>query len=299
MAYTVIPIFSENQAPENTSYFELTLEAGQQETFQIEITNLLKETKEFSLEVNEAITNSNGVLDYIRKFPRDSTLTYPMSELVTFPEQVSVPGEESVLVPLRIEVPSEDFTGMLLGGVIVKPLLEEMAESSVINHYTHTIAIVLNGQPLSEELELSLTEIQVSQRDFRNVIYLGIQNSLGRIVDDLAVSVEVMKAGSERPVYEQLKEGMRMAPNSTMDFPVEIRDHFEGGDYEAKVTVTAEGKTWLFSESFRIGEAQAHALNEVTIDQKKVNVFWLWGLLISFVVISILGYVAQKHLRRL
>lgn len=299
MEYTVIPIFSERQQPENTSYFELTLGSGQQETIHLEITNLLSETKEFSLEVNEGMTNSNGVLDYIRKIPRDPTLTYPMSELVSLPEKISVASGESLRVPLIITGPEEAFSGMVLGGVVVKPLIETTAAGAVINHYTHTIAIVLNGQPLREELAIHLTDIQISQRDFRNVIYLALQNPLARIVEDLEVSVQVRQAGSEKPRYEQVKGNMRMAPNSTMDFPVEIRDHFEEGDYEATITVKAEGQRWLFSESFTIEEEQAQALNELTIDEKQMNYFWLWLLTGSISLVSGLWYVGKKHLRRL
>lgn len=298
MDYTVIPLFSENQVPETTSYFELILKPQTQETIHLEITNFLPEAKAFSLEVNEAITNSNGVLDYIRKIPQDTTLAYPMSELVSLPEQVEVGSQESLIVPITIDMPAAEFAGILLGGIVVKPVEPAEEAGPVVNHYTHTIAIVLNGEPLNQELELRLQNIEISQRNFRNVIYLDIQNPLSLIINDLEVNVEVRRAGEERVIYEQSKADMRMAPNSTMAFPVEIRDHFTSGDYEAQITLLAENQTWLFTENFTIEEAQAQEFNELTIDQKQGNRFWLKLLVASFVIISGTAYVGRKHLRR-
>lgn len=63
-AYSVSADIPDFQVDKNLSYFDLHLQPNQQKTIKIHLANTGKEKAAFLVNVNNAATNSNGVIDY-------------------------------------------------------------------------------------------------------------------------------------------------------------------------------------------------------------------------------------------
>lgn len=82
-AYSVSADIPDFQVDKNLSYFDLHLQPNQQKTIKIHLANTGKEKAAFLVNVNNAATNSNGVIDYGKnEFKKDPSAKYELNQLV-------------------------------------------------------------------------------------------------------------------------------------------------------------------------------------------------------------------------
>lgn len=299
--FSVKAILPDTQKATSKSYFDFELLPNTNQQIEIEIENKSSEKKSYSIQVNTATTNINGVIDYTESDRKpDSTLKIGLGDIVTVADSVTVPAGENLRVPIELKMPNQQFEGILLGGITVVEAEEEQTEQQISNRYSYSVAIVLSQGDKIPEVELDLTGVPISQINRRNVISATIQNSTAAIANDLSVDAKIYRKGQDSPLFHRKESGMRMAPNSNFDFWVETNNQpLKAGKYVMKVHAVLGDQEWVWSEEFEITKQEARDLNETAVAlETDYTVVYLWvavGFLTVLLVIILLLVLKNKR----
>lgn len=306
--FSVEPIIPENQRDQKKTYFDLKMEAGTSQTIEINLRNDTKNDVIIQPRVNSALTNIKGVVEY-GELPekQDSTLIHNLNELVSVVDEVTVPAESHVRLPLTINMPKEEFDGILAGGITLQEKQVGTDENkkdaqglSIQNRYAYVVALVLNENDSEIVPELELNEIFAAQVNARNVINANLQNITAMYVNQLSVDAKITRQGQSEVLYKSSSEGMQMAPNSNFNYPIALDGaKLEAGKYTLEMTAESKGKTWHWKENFTIDGETADKLNktDVTIENDSTWIYILIGVLL-IVVALILWFILWKRKKK-
>lgn len=298
--FSVIPVLPENQNTSVSSYFDLIVSPNQKQDMQIEITNNSSENVKYSIYVNTAITNQNGIVDYsISEFDRDMSMKVSIKDCIYLEETlIEIPPKTTKEVSFKLNVPSTPFEGIALGGITVEPIVEEAKKEGVNNVFTRTLAIQLSESNADITPKLEGGEVSASQENLRNNVKFELRNVTPVIIQKVKADITITKRGSKHPILEETKEKLSFAPNSKFNLMTEWKKKFKAGDYIYYVNLSDEkGNTWEFRKEFEIKEDEAKKLNEKSVDVEGKT---MWNyLLIIFVLIvvsliSILYIIIKK-----
>jgi len=118
--YSVSPEAATNQIDKKITYYDLKVTPGQTETIKFKINNADVTDHTYSIAINRATTDVNGVIDYTRSnVKHDADLKYNIEKLVTYPKKISVGAKSSKEVAIKLNMPKGNFSGELLGGILV------------------------------------------------------------------------------------------------------------------------------------------------------------------------------------
>ncbi|MFD1899278.1 DUF3324 domain-containing protein [Enterococcus termitis] len=120
--------------------------------------------------------------------------------------------------------------------------------------------------------ELKLNDVYAGLSNYRNSIFANFSNISAEFVSGMTVEMEVSKKGSEAVLYDTKRADMRMAPNSLIEFPLEMNgDQMEAGDYKAHIVVTSGEQKWTWDKAFKITKEDADKYNaqDVTLIQER------------------------------
>ncbi|MDA9471613.1 putative cell wall surface anchor family protein [Enterococcus sp. 5H] len=262
----------------------------------LKLQNAGSEPVKVQITPHTAYTNVNGVVEYGKdaEVP-DSTLIYSVEELIETPDIIELAGNEAKTVTLNLQMPDEEFEGLLAGGLRIAEVTEESEVEdtgegvAIKNEFVYIIGVVLRNDRTSVQPDLELLDVFADQLNARNVISATIQNFTPTFVNRLAVEATVQREGETEVLYEAHQEQMQMAPNSYFDFPISLEgDRFRSGTYVLNMTARSGEHEWTWSETFTIDADQARRLNreDVTIDTS-MN-WWMIGALILLIAVIIL-----------
>lgn len=271
-------IFPENQQGD-VQYFNLRMSPGQKQTVQIMLTNRADEEQTITIGLNGAKTNSNGVLEYgPSSIKNDTSLKYDFKDIVSGPTEVTLQPKETAPLRLDITMPETAYDGKLVGGIYMKskPSQKEEEEkkkaTGVINEYAFVVGMVLQETDTVVLPELKLNSVYAGLSNYRNSIFANFSNTSAEFVSGMTVEMEVTKKGSEAVLYDTKRADMRMAPNSLIDFPLEMNgDQMDPGEYKAHILVTSGEQKWAWDEEFKITKEDADKYNaqDVTLIQER------------------------------
>ncbi|MGG5324681.1 hypothetical protein IGJ83_000379 [Enterococcus pernyi] len=304
--FYVTPEFSNNQKSGNDRYFQLTLPPDATEKLTLKLQNANAEAKKIKITPHTAYTNVMGVVEYGQDAEKaDSTLKHSLDELIEQPEIIELAGNETKTVTLDLNMPKEEFEGLLAGGLRVSEVKEEATEETsneegvaIQNDFAYIIGVVVSNKQDAVQPDLDLLDVFADQLNYRNVISANLQNFTPTFVNRLEVEATVQKVGEEEILYQASQEQMQMAPNSNFNFPISLEgDRFRSGDYVLKMTARSGEEEWEWERKFTIEADEARALNQqdVTIDTS-IN-WWLVAavILILFLLLIIVWLLIKKQ----
>lgn len=302
--FTVQAILPESQVNDDVSYFDLNLEPNQKETLELEVKNNSDQPVELELSANSAVTNINGVIDYSKSSKNtDDSMKVPFSTIATLDTtEVSLESNESKIISLIVEMPSDSIKGIILGGITVSEKEKNEENSSqVTNLFSYSIAVMISQESAELDSVIKLKGVSVEQRNKRNVIVASLQNPVAKIMNDVKVEAKIFKGTQNDPLYYTMRSDMRMAPNSTLDFGVTTNDKkLKAGVYRLEGVVTSGEESWSFEESFEITKEKANNLNETAVnlatDNTLIYVWAAFGIVVLIVVV--MGMLAMKRLKK-
>ena len=281
--------FPENQVKEDIGYFHLKMQPSAKQVLVIDVSNPGKEKIIIDVGLNGAKTNQNGVIEYgVSDLKNDSSLKYDFKDIVTGPDRVELAGGESKKIEITIKMPERNYDGVIAGGIQL--MKEDQGEeetsnkgSKIINQYAYVIGVLFQESDKTLTPDLQMNKITVNQSNYRNAVFVNFSNVIAAYLNDMTVEVQVTKKGSETVLYERKQTGMRMAPNSFIDFPVSMNgERMVPGDYNADILVTSGDKKWAWNQAFKITDEDASKFNERDVglvQEKSVD----WKLILLFV----------------
>ncbi|MEI5993781.1 DUF916 and DUF3324 domain-containing protein [Candidatus Enterococcus mansonii] len=304
--------------PENqhsdAGYFDLRMTPSQKQTVNLEVFNDSDRELTIELALNSAKTNSNGVVEYgPTEIKNDPSLKYDVKDIVKVPSEVKVAAHSSVMVPVEITMPAERFNGYISGGIQLKQKeTEEQKKASekskgVVNKYAFLVGILLSETDEIVQPDLSFNKISAGLTNYRNAFLLNFSNTQMNYVEKMSVDVKVYKKGSDEVLYETKKANYRMAPNSMIDFPINLNgEPFEAGNYTSHILVTTDDKKWEWKEDFEVTNDEADKYNgqDVSLIQERGVNWKLIALIVSVVfilfiaVFSFVRYTANKKKKK-
>lgn len=276
MGFSVRAILPENQVTAEHSYFDLKMTPGQSQTIQVELTNDTDREIEVAIAANPAITNGNGVVEYTNEKPElDSTLKTPFSEIASVEPTIVLPTKAVKVVDIQLKMPATAYDGVILGGLyfIEKNNPENTTQATNVqidNKFSYTVGVLLTETDTKVLPDLKLNKASASQTLGRNVILANLQNPEAAMLSNLRIESKIYKGKEKSPIYEQVTDELRMAPNSNFDYSIDMNEEFfEPGEYRVDIVAISNGKTWNLSKEFEIRAKDAKEYNDQTAYKDK------------------------------
>lgn len=306
-------ILPDNQIDKASSFFDLRMKPGEEQTVEVEVTNVIDKEIELHTFVSAAGTNVNGVIDYpqpIAETKYDESLKYPLPTLVSLEETIKVPAKATIKVPVTIKMPSESYDGMIVGGISFYQKEEEDDQEKqtsgmgVKNKFMYRLGVKLIETDTAVEPDLKLLGVKAGQVNYRNAVMANLQNPEAEVLNGLKLEAQVFQKGSDTPIFTAGKDNMKVAPNSNFEYPVYLgKKAFKAGKYTLKLVATADNdKKWEFSKDFEITQKEAEKYNEESSVQLDYETDWIkWAiiggvaLLVVIIVIVVLVVVLKKR----
>ncbi|WP_430603135.1 hypothetical protein IGJ02_000491 [Enterococcus sp. DIV0724b] len=294
---------------ESVGYFDLRMTPEQQQTVEIELYNITDKELSVDLSVNSTKTNSNGVIEYgPTKLKNDPSLKYDLKDIVKVPEKVTLQPKETKNVPVEITMPKEQYDGYIAGGIYLQKSensAEKKADKSakgVVNKYAFVVGMLLSETDTKVQPDLKLNNISAGMTNYRNAFLVNFSNIEATYVEGMTVEAQIFKKGSDEVLYDTKKENYRMAPNSSIVFPINLNgESFVPGDYTAHVLVTAGDKSWKWEEDIKVTKDDADKYNneDVSLIQDR-GINWKVILIISggILLVLLMIYLVIRVLSR-
>ncbi|WP_206911843.1 hypothetical protein IGL98_000618 [Enterococcus sp. DIV0840] len=307
LSYEVL--YPENQKNKNLGYFDLQMKSGQEQKVSLKLYNSLSKELTVEVRLNTAKTNSIGKVEYgPNDLKEDTSLTNDFITIVKGPKKVVIPSKGSKQVDLMISLPKEMPAGLIAGGIQLQPIADSKTKDQskkdvVVNEFAFLVGMLLRvGDTDSIKPELKLNKTYIAFKESKSHFFVNISNIRPVYVEGMEVVIQVRKANKQKVLFEYQKKGMRMAPNSMIDLPVDLADKgMTAGDYSAQINVTSKnGGKWSWTEDFKINALEATGLNKQSVENKtgdKLIYFVCFLILCMGVFVFILSYKAIKRKR--
>ncbi|WP_207695806.1 hypothetical protein DOK67_0001480 [Enterococcus sp. DIV0212c] len=307
LSYEVL--YPENQKNKKLGYFDLQMKPGQEQNVSLKLYNSLSKELTVEVRLNTAKTNSIGKVEYgPNELKEDASLTNEFINIVKGPKKVVIPSKGSSQVDLVISLPKDTSQGLIAGGIQLQPVVDSKKKDQskkdvVVNEFAFLIGMLLRvGDIDSIKPELKLNKTYIAFKESKSHFFVNMSNIRPVYVEGMEVAIQVRKANKQKALFEYQKKGMRMAPNSMIDLPVDLADkRMIAGDYSAQINVTSKnGGKWSWTEDFKVNALEANGLNKQMVENKigdKLIYFMCFLIVCLGVFVFILSYKTIKRKR--
>jgi hypothetical protein len=210
-AYSVSANIPEEQTNKDVSYFDLTVAPNDTRELSIHLSNVGEKDSVFEIEINNAATNTNGVIDYNQSsFKKDAFAKYTISDvLTTDATEVTVKAGEAKNVYFHLKMPKEALDGILLGGIHVSKQdnqSEKVSGTAIRNKYAYVVGVELrnNSNPVTPDLKL--LSVKAGLQSSSATIFAHLQNPTLTQAFNLLVEDPTEKAGSWKLTVRQMDD---------------------------------------------------------------------------------------------
>ncbi|WP_164847988.1 DUF916 and DUF3324 domain-containing protein [Lacticaseibacillus hulanensis] len=297
--YSISANLPENQLNTSASYFDLLVKPGSSQNLSVVITNSDTRAHKYRVSTNRSETNTNGIVDYNKHGKkRPKSLALDIEAMMPKTSKVTVPAKSARTVSLKLTVPMQRFSGVLLGGIRVAELDTTSGNTSskgltLKNKFAYVLGLQLREDKdvSGVKPDMTLNKVGATQINNRNYISTYLENTKPTIMRDVRVRAKVYKDGSSSVFVKNDKSDMMMAPNSVFAYPINANEYpLKPGNYRVVVDAWAENAKyhWHFAKSFVISAALADNLNKTAVDQKKPQINWLLYILIALAILIFL-----------
>lgn len=296
--FSVTPNLPQSQIDKNNSYFDLKLAPDAVESATVSLRNDTNENLIVSVVASRATTNHAGVVQYSStvdsdlKEKLDSSYQYDITKMISVPKEVTIPAKSQIEVPVKIQMPNKEFSGVLAGGLTFKQINVKEKKSSgqanIINRYAYTVGITLRNSTQQVTPKLSLGKIEAAQLNYRNTIIANIHNKSSMYINSVAVNGFITKKNKSKKLYtvsylvNKNSDGKQIAPNSVYGIPFYLKgSKFKAGHYSLDLTIQSKGHRWHFVKNFTIVSNKADKYNNTDVDILHIN----WWLVLAIIII--------------
>ncbi|PEM05459.1 cell surface protein [Bacillus cereus] len=306
MKFAVTAIIPENQMDKNQTYFDLKMEPGQKQMLQVQMKNDTDKEVEVETYANTAITNNNGITDYSVVIPEfDSTLKTPFSKIAKVQKETKIPAKSTVVLNVNIEMPTESYDGVILGGLYFKEKEDEEDKKKsegvqIKNKYAYAIGVVLRETDAEVKPDMKLNEVKPGQVNARNVVTANLQNIKPSMLKNLSVDAKVYTEKGKDILHETKKENLRMAPNSNFDYAISWDNKaLEPGTYRLDMKATDGDQKWEWTKKFTIEGKEAQKLNDTAVEAKKdYTLYYIIGGILLLVALLVLVFLLGRRSKK-
>lgn len=295
--YYVKPLLPDNNQGRETSYYDLLMEAGQSQTIQLEIVNHTSTNKVFSVDIVDSLTTNSGAIGYDKKGNYDSTLKYKFTDSASALKEVRIKAMESQIIDVTLEMPKEQFDGLMIGGIHISEMKETKETGGIDNVFSYIVPVKIHETEKDFPNQLTFSDIKIKKN---NQIAVKIQNPNPNILSDITLQATIYKKGYQGAVYEHTMKNIQIAPNSNF-FPLIIleEEQLDAGKYEIEFYAANEKFQEKWKSEFTISKNQVANSNDGFVINKKTLSWKSYGVLgTSFILIAFILIILMMQKKR-
>ncbi|EOV3185279.1 DUF916 and DUF3324 domain-containing protein [Enterococcus faecalis] len=298
MNYSVQAKIPENQVNKQLTYFDIHVAPNQQQELKVTVANNSKEKATIQLNANNALTNSNGVIEYTKHGVKpDASLKYPLEKLIKNPKQkVTLAPGESKEVAFDLQMPKEAIKGTILGGIHVQKEDDSKAKDNKKNVTIENVYSYIIGVQIREELtavtpKLFLREVKPTLINYRTAVSANLQNATPTHLRKVSIDAAIRKQNSQKILHQVKKEQMSIAPNTNFNFPISWENQvIQPGKYILTMHVTSDQGQWDFTKEFTVKAKDVKKVNDEAVEVKKEDHTLLY-ILSGVIVVLLFGFI--------
>lgn len=296
---SVKPILPDNQIDKNASYYDLKVKPGQTQDLELTVYNSSDNEVTLNVAVNPAFTSMTGTFIYsLNSKDKDESLKTSLTEMTTTDPTISIPAKGETSVKVKLNVPKDPFSGLILGAVRITGAPNDKADKkesdkqgfSVDNKFAYSIAVQLREDEKLPKSDMKLKKFSASQVVGRNSVKVNLQNPTPTIINALSYDASITEKGKSEVLHKNKVKDFRFAPNTSFDFPIDWENQaFKAGEYSLhmKVRLEESNQDWTFDQDFTISAKEAKELNEKAVDLEKNYMLWIIIGMVSLLLIII------------
>lgn len=301
VGYSVKATIPENQIDIKKTYFDLRMDPEQEQELEVIIYNNESEDITIQVGVHNASTNSNGLIVYEEREEIDPSLKVPLTEILTVEQkEVNIPAGESKIVTAVLQMPIEEYDGIILGGLHFEKIIKEEEDSqgiSLENKYAYVIGVQLSENDREVLPALDLKSISPELVNYRTALIVNLQNSEPVIISNLTIDAQVYKQGETEAIHGKSQKQVNIAPQSNMNVVIDWKNKpLDPGEYMLEMKATDGSETWEWEETFVIEKEAAKQLNEgaVELEEDQLNMWFVVGIiLLIMIILALLFYIRR------
>ncbi|WP_024747370.1 DUF916 and DUF3324 domain-containing protein [Levilactobacillus namurensis] len=302
VGYTVQVVKPKNQDDKTVGYFALRTHPNAQQTLEVIVHNQTDRPQKFNVHVTQAVTNSNGIIDYSQYDPQlDPSLKVKMRDLFAKRQQtITVPANGRVPVKVTYQMPAQRLRGCVLGGIYViqaqpQQVKQTKAKIRLRDIFAYAVSIRLRESPHNVTPDLRMNRVGVAQVDRQNLVTANLQNFEPGILSGMSVQASVKARNGLRPILRQNQKPLGMAPNSNFNFGLPWGNHrLKAGPYTLELTAHGDGQTWHFVRNFTITSRELRKLGP-TNPTKPNNWLYLLLAVIIALLLALIAYLLYRN----
>ena len=266
-SFSIRPILPENQERESSTFFDIRVEPGHEQSLEIEVLNHTNETIHIAVSIYTATTNANGIPEYqVKQKMPDINLPYLMEDIIIVPPYIEIPPYSTFYLPIKVKVPSIAYDGVLAGGIEIRPTAKYELEAGGIRNTYSFLTVILLHQGESVEPKIISNGSKILFANGECVLSTNFQNTKGAFTKSLEIESIIIKEETNEVIFENRTGNMQMAPYSNFCFSLTLEERlFSHGTYIISHTLQSGDMKWRFKELIRItGETNPRGYSVLT-----------------------------------
>ncbi|MGX7030056.1 DUF916 domain-containing protein [Vagococcus zengguangii] len=283
-----------HQLEEYHKYFNLLLAPGETDALPIAISNESQQAKVFTITICDASTNSHGIVDYSKDIPTfyDDKRVKVTDLFDKTKMQVTVPAWSEHQLEIPIKMVSQNFDGVILGGVTISEKKE--SEEMVANLYAYTFAIQIRQNSHEVIPKIHYQKIEVERFGSDYAIAMTLNNPTQTLVAHLKGEFKLSDIQSKKVIYKETRDNLSIAPNNRFKLPIYLDENLKKGHYRYEIILKNTEDEWRFVDDILITSKEENQLHELE-ERKKINDKLVFYILLT--VVFILFLIIMKELR--
>jgi len=308
--YSVSPEMADNQIDKTVGYYDLKVTPGQKEAIKFKINNLDTQSHTYTISVNRANTNSNGVVDYGNHgTPMESNLKYDIEKMATYPKTATVPAKSSKEITINLNLPAGKFSGELLGGILVdendQVSNKKTKGVTLKNKYQFVLGIQLQQNTDLIRPNLKLLKAYESSNNGQIFVNAKIDNDAPTLNKNVSIDAKISPENSSKVVLETNKQNMSIAPNTYFNYPVNVNSltgtnqnrRLKPGTYTMYLDIKANNgrNLWNLQRNFTISRAQNKKVNKAVPSRSHTKLYLIAAIVVLLIIGSVVVFVYHKN----
>lgn len=260
---TVEPILPNNQIDHSKPYFDLLMQAGEEQELVLMITNNTAFDVEVSIEAITASTAPTGLINYTTQ-PElaEETLENGFAQLAEVPvERVQIAAGAAEQVTVTVHMPEQPLEGVILGAIHVVQETVTPEQGSLSYQYAYAIAVQLSTGSERPDLNFEIGDVFLSPKDNRVAVTTHIRNITPVVGKKLSLRAVLYDQQGNSYISHSTSE-LEMAPNSI--FPLLLYDELgiglDPGDYRVEVQLSSGETEWNLESVITLSADQLSGL---------------------------------------
>jgi len=282
---------------DDLGYFNLNVHPEEHRVLELKLKNNTEEDLQLLVSVNPVTTSTYGTLNYSKEYKDEGNLapTFSMTNILKVSdEKIFLPPKSETTINLNLQIPKEEFEGILLGGIRVTQI-ETSKKDKNTNVFSNTIAIMLSEKDSAVNSEIKFNGISFTNLSGTYTIAANLSHISPIIVEDVTYKAKLIEKKSGKLVAESTNQHYRIAPNSNYIYPL-LWDftNIDAGTYLYKLQITSPNMTneLNFEDTFTLGEEKFNSLVNSYYKTKNNNTITI----IIILLIMCFFIIFKKHI---